>query len=961
MKLESGILTILVTGASAQQRSAQTTSAKPSSSVPQPLPSTVTSAAPSGSGTFTWDKSTFYINGQKHQIIGGQIDPQRVPRAYWGQRLQMAKAMGLNTILSYLYWQDIEKYPGKFDFTDRNDIAAWFQEIQNAGLKAVLRPGPYVCAERDWGGIPGWVSQLSGVRIRSNNQPFLNATSGYMAQVGAQVKPYLITNGGPILMVQIDNEYGYVGNDKNYLRAMADILKSNFPNMKLYTNDGAQSGALQGGSLPGALAVVDGTDSRGGFNLLRQVITDQSSVGPLMNGEYWVRWFDSWGPRNGHSSYDGDTNGQSGRANELDWVISNGNHISIFMFHGGTSWGFGNGAADAKPVQAFTTSYDYGAALDETGRPAQIYTAFRNAIAKRVAGIPAVPSTPGLMTVSDFALTPMLGMLDDLSSAKPRAASSPLVMEATGQVFGYILYEFVATGSASGAVTPGTGGTPRPHYRVRQRGSARRHRRPASVSVTLARGDKLWLLAENLGRADNGFSDQTKGILGDVSVGGTRLTGGTWNHYNFPLDTAPAVPTSGGGKTVAANGPPVWYRGTFTTSNSGMAADTFLQLPGGVKGSVFVNGHNLGRYWTVGPQQELFLPGAYLKQGEENVVLVLELEPGLDALRAAALLVRLQLLFRPRPQLLAQLLVLRLRGGLAVDGDGVVEVAGLGVGADGGPDLVLGALGDVGEAKTDKPIQRFHDKGERRVAGQRAPGELRVHGTRMHGDAADGGVALGQGARVVHVGELGDAVPGPGRRGGQVALEPRVGVGVGVLGRESLAQGRQAHDAHVGAGAALLGRREQRRQEQLGQLRVAHVVGAELDLVPFLGLARGTRHDARVVDEDVQLAGLREEVGGGALDAGEGRQVALDEGDGRRAGRALLDVLDCILGTGGVARSQVNMRWLVFGELVDGFLAQTDVATSHENGLPGEVRDVLVKIELHLGACCCYVAYDAQK
>ncbi|KAK7991707.1 glycoside hydrolase family 35 protein [Apiospora saccharicola] len=369
------------------------------------------------------------------------------------------------------------------------------------GLKAVLRPGPYVCAERDWGGLPGWVSQLSGVQIRSNNAPFLNATSKYMAQVGAQ-----------------------------------------------------------------------------------------------------------------------------------DWVVSNGNHISIFMFHGGTSWGFGNGAADAKPVQAFTTSYDYGAPLDETGRPAQIYSAFRNVIAKRVAGIPAVPSTPPLMTVSDFALTPVLGMFDGLASASPRTASSPLVMEATGQVFGYMLYEYVATGSASGAVTPGTGG-PRDRVVVYVNGGRRGvidgiYRSPAGVSVTLARGDKLWLLVENLGRADNGRSDQTKGILGDVSVGGTRLSGGTWNHYNFPLDTAPAVPTGGGAKTVAANGPPVWYRGTFTTTNSGMAADTFLQLPGGVKGVVFVNGHNLGRYWTVGPQQELFLPGAYLKQGEENVVLVLELEPG---------------------------------------------------------------------------------------------------------------------------------------------------------------------------------------------------------------------------------------------------------------------------------------------------------------------------------------------
>jgi hypothetical protein len=156
------------------------------------------------------------------------------------------------------------------------------------------------------------------------------------------------------------------------------------------------------------------------------------------------------------------------------------------------------------------------------------------------------------------------------------------------------------------------------------------------VNVNLAKGDKLWLLVENLGRADNGFSDQSKGISGDVMVGNTKITG--WNHYNFPLDSAPAL--SGSAKTVPANSPPVWYRGTFKTSNSGMAADTFLQLPGGIKGVVFVNGYNLGRYWTIGPQQELFVPGAYLKQNADNVVSVLELEPGTSARTARGVATR---------------------------------------------------------------------------------------------------------------------------------------------------------------------------------------------------------------------------------------------------------------------------------------------------------------------------------
>lgn len=596
-------------------------------------PSILSRDAQAGNGTFSWDKNTFYVNGKSYQIVGGQIDPQRVPREYWPQRLEMAKSMGLNTIFSYVYWQDIEPHNGQFDFNDRNDMAAWFQEIAKAGMKAVLRPGPYNCAERDWGGMPAWLTQISGMKHRSNNKPFLDATSAYMNKLGAQLQPYLITNGGPILMVQIENEYGWAGSDHTYTNNLANILKSSFPNMKLYTTDAANAGALRSGQVPGALSVFDGTDSKNGVQLLRSTITDQSSVGPAMNGEYWVRWFDNWGQRNNHNTYDGDTNGMQGRANELDWLLSNSYHFSIFMFHGGTSFAFGSGSGDTTPRTPFTTSYDYGAALDETGRPSQIYNYFRTAIGKHVSNIPTVPSTPALSSVAEFALTPVLGMFDNLTSS-PRTSSSPLVMEAMGQVFGYILYESIATGSASGRLQPGNGAA-RDRIIVYVNGQKKGvidsiYKNPQTVSVSLNKGDKLWLLVENLGRADNGFSDQTKGISGDVTVGGTKITG--WNHYNFPLDSAPAGATAGGStKTVPANSPPVWYRGTFKTSASGMAADTFLQLPGGVKGVVFVNGYNLGRYWTVGPQQELFVPGAYLKQNADNVVSVLELEPGTSA------------------------------------------------------------------------------------------------------------------------------------------------------------------------------------------------------------------------------------------------------------------------------------------------------------------------------------------
>jgi hypothetical protein len=537
----------------------------------------------------------------------------------------MAKAMGLNTIFSYLYWHHIEPHQGQFDFMGNNDIAAWYQEIQNAGMKAVLRPGPYICGEREWGGLPGWLTQISGMKIRSNNSPFLTASGNYLAKVGAKLQGALESTGGPILMVQIENEYGYVGSDHAYTNALSSLLKTSFPNTKQYTNDGSQQGAIKSGQVPGALSVIDGTDSKGGFTLRDQVITDQSSLGPLMNGEYWIRWFDSWGPHNGHSTYDGDTAGRAGRASELDWVLSNGHHFSIYMFHGGTSFAFGSGSGGPNPVSPFTTSYDYGAPLDETGRPESIYADFRNTLIKYSPNAPAVPSIPPLMALPEFALTPMQGLFDTLPT--PRTASSPMSMEATGQVFGYILYESVMTAPASGKVQAGPG-APRDRVIIYVNGQKKGvidaiYKTPATVNINVAQGDKLWLLVENLGRADNGFSDQTKGIVGDVTIGSTKIT--NWNHYNFPLETAPSL---SGSKSVTLNGPPVWYRGTFSTSQTGMAADTFLSLPGGVKGVVFVNGYNLGRYWTIGPQQELFVPGCYLNSNAVNEVLVLELEPG---------------------------------------------------------------------------------------------------------------------------------------------------------------------------------------------------------------------------------------------------------------------------------------------------------------------------------------------
>ncbi|KAH6627713.1 glycosyl hydrolases family 35-domain-containing protein [Chaetomium tenue] len=579
-------------------------------------------------GSFTWDRNNFYLNDAKYTIIGGQIDPQRVPREYWGQRLQMAKAMGLNTIFSYLYWQDIEPYPGQFDFTGMNDVAAWHQAIKDAGMKAVLRPGPYVCAERDWGGLPGWLNQIPNMKIRSNNAPFLNASAKYLAKVGEQLRDYLVTNDGPILLVQVENEYGYVGNDMNYKRALSDALFAAFPKIKQYTNDGAS--ALKSGYLPGALSVVDGSGPKNGIPERDKAITDPTSLGPLMDGEVWITWFDTWGPKSGHA-------GAADASGDIDWMLSQGYHFSIYMFHGGTSFGFGGGSGGGSPnpITPFTTSYDYGAVLDETGRPASTYSRMRSAIAKHIpaSSIPAIPSLPPLQSIPSFPLTPFAPLFPTTTTTPTNPSDTPLPMEALNQTFGLTLYTHTATTSSSGALTLTNG--PRDRVIVYVNGARKGvldgiYRRPATVNVALQAGDVLGLLVENLGRVDNGFTDQRKGVVGDVAVGGRVLRGG-WGHVGFGLGfggpEGGVLPEGEGGDGVVVRegGEPVWYKGVFANGKEGMAADTFLELPGGVKGVVFVNGHNLGRYWTIGPQQQLFVPGAWLK--ETNEVLVLELEP----------------------------------------------------------------------------------------------------------------------------------------------------------------------------------------------------------------------------------------------------------------------------------------------------------------------------------------------
>ena len=584
----------------------------------------VSAAVPSlATNSFNYSGVDFLLNGEVYQILGGQIDPQRVPWQLWDSRLAMARAMGLNTVFSYLYWDQIEPTQGNWVTDGNNNIEAWVQKAEQQGLHVVLRVGPYICGEHEWGGFPSWLSTISNMTVRSNNPQFLDAAGTYLNFLGSWLEPYFASNGGPIIMAQVENEYGFYSNDHSYTNALAALFRTAFPGMQLYTNDGSGQ-AIQDGSIPGVLAETDGGFSAFGD---RDSWISPSSRGPYMDGEYYITWIDKWEYNYTHQADSGNTAKIQSIQSDFEIAIKNGSSFSIYMFHGGTNWGFQNGADYGDALEPVTTSYDYGAPLDESGRPNDIYAAIRQTITSLVDGVPDVPSLPAMVGTDPITMTPYTSLFDQLPS--PTFAQFPTNMEELGQATGYILYRYTAQRDISGDLQVGDAPRDRVLVYVNQQRVGiidATYVEPYVVSgLSLKANDQLDILVENLGRVNFGglIPDQRKGVVGNITIGGTVLTG--FNQYPLPCDTPFNVAGSSALSSVSASDPPIWYGGTFDMGTD-TPSDTFLSLPGWTKGVVYVNGWNLGRYWTIGPQQSLYLPGVYL-QNTNNIVTVLNVEP----------------------------------------------------------------------------------------------------------------------------------------------------------------------------------------------------------------------------------------------------------------------------------------------------------------------------------------------
>lgn len=561
---------------------------------------------------FKIEGGKFIIDGKPVTLVCGEMHYPRVPQEYWRDRMRRARAMGINTISTYVFWNLHERRPGQFDFSGQADLARFVRTAQEEGLFVVLRPGPYVCAEWDFGGYPYWLQKDTTMVWRSDNPAFLAACERYIRRLGKELAPLTVTNGGNILLVQVENEYGSYGNDRVYLGKLRDMMREAGFNVPLITCDGG--GQMANGHLEETLPTINGVVGE----QVMKTIDRYHPGGPYMVAEFYPAWFDVWGKRHSRRDF-------RSPAQQLDWMLGHGVSVSMYMFHGGTNFAYTNGANTSYGYEPQPTSYDYDAPLGEYGNPTPKYYAFREVISKHLPQgetLPDVPAPNPIVTFSPVRLS---------ESAPLRAAfgrrvqaERPLTMEEVDQDFGYIHYETTVKEAASGWLVL----KELRDYAVvwvngKHVGSLDRRHRQNRLQVEVPAGARLEILVENVGRVNYGADllNNRKGITHKVTLTGKELTG--WTTTPLPLYNLRRMPAN---RKAVAEGPAEervgFHRGYFRTDRKG---DIFLDMRGWTKGAVWVNGHSIGKYWSVGPQQTLYVPGPWVKKGK-NEVIVFEME-----------------------------------------------------------------------------------------------------------------------------------------------------------------------------------------------------------------------------------------------------------------------------------------------------------------------------------------------
>lgn len=566
------------------------------------------------------EQGAIHIDGHETQLISGSIHYFRVPRALWRDRIARAKAMGLNAVETYVAWQLHESSPGTFDFAGDLDLGHFLDLIAAAGLYAIVRPGPYICAEFDNGGLPVWLNLLPGVRLRCMNPPYCIAVERFFDRLMAEIAPRRAASGGPVVMMQLENEYGSFGCDKHYLRWLERLFREKYGISEvLFTSDGAGDFFLQGGTLDGVLQTLNfGSRAIESFAVGRKYRPE----GPDFCMEFWDGWFDHWGNRHGRRE-------AADVARELAAMLASGASVNFYMFHGGTNFGF-TGGANFYPDRGFgstVTSYDYDAPLSECGDITEKYLACQAVIAKYRPGFtPERPADPEKRAYPAAELTEyaplyapeVLTRIGDM-----RETPYPESMEFYGQYHGFVNYRCHLNGPWRGKlVLPEVRDRAILFLDGRKLGSFYRPEGAVTLELeTPAGGAQLDVLVEEMGHINYGtrLGCDSKGLPGGVLVDNLQQV---MNFAVTPLDLSrlEQLPF----RALATEGElsgPAFYRGEFAVDR---IADTFLRFPGG-KGTVWINGFHLGRYWDIGPGDTLYVPRSILRSGG-NAIAIFELE-----------------------------------------------------------------------------------------------------------------------------------------------------------------------------------------------------------------------------------------------------------------------------------------------------------------------------------------------
>lgn len=564
----------------------------------------------------TVQNGQFTENGEPFHIYSGAMHYFRVPRVYWEDRLLKLKAAGFNTVETYVCWNLHEPRPGEFDFSGMLDIAEYLRIAQKVGLYAIVRPGPYICAEWDFGGFPAWLLKDKNMRLRCNYEPYLQCVRRFYIALGEQIRGQLQKNGGNIIAMQVENEYGSYGNDKQYLNAVRKIMLEAGMESFLFTSDGDCDWMLSGGGLPDIFKVMNfGSRAK---TLLKKLDRYQKDM-PYMCGEFWCGWFDHWGDKH-------HTRAAESIVREIKDFLDMDASFNMYMFHGGTNFGFTAGANFGKQYEPTVTSYDYSAPLTEWGAYTPTYHAVRKLLLEKQGLKPsALPPEPKLQSVGTVQLTESAGLFENLENIGEKHLSpTPESMEQFGQNFGYILYSTKVKGKYEAQTLTVEGVHDNAYLFIdgELKMTYYRHKNPNmengdGFTYRLGAFDgekKIEILVDAMGRVNYGKHLYDRKGISRVMLGNQILF--DFEIYTLPFDNLEKVQY--GNKTGQF---PKFFKGTFKAATD---ADCFVDTTGFQKGCVFVNGFNLGRYWAAGPQVTLYLPKDVLKA--ENEIVIFEQE-----------------------------------------------------------------------------------------------------------------------------------------------------------------------------------------------------------------------------------------------------------------------------------------------------------------------------------------------